>query len=222
MTYLWIGTALLMAAINWIAVWKDLKSLEYITKPGVMVILLVGVGLDSGFVDQMIWFGIGLLFSLAGDIFLMLPRVQLIPGLVSFLFTHLAYIAGFNPTPPPLNVVSLILAVFLIVASGRVFLRLKAGLQNTGKQKLILPVTFYSIAIILMLYSALLTLVREEWFYLSAISVSVGALLFYISDTIKAWDLFVSSIPRGKLRVRIPYHLGQILIILGAFLHYTT
>src|SRR6185503_13370199 len=37
----------------------------------------------------------GLIFSLAGDIFLMLPD-RFIPGLVSFLFAHVFYIAAFT------------------------------------------------------------------------------------------------------------------------------
>lgn len=40
---------------------------------------------------------LGLLCSLAGDIFLMLPGDRFIPGLVSFLLAHLAYI---TPSPP--------------------------------------------------------------------------------------------------------------------------
>lgn len=210
-----------MAVINWFAVWKDLKSLEYISKPGVIILLLGVVFSESAYEGQMFWFVLGLLFSLAGDIFLMLPRVQFIAGLVAFLFAHLAYIIGLTTMLPPMNIVSLILAGFLLISSIRVFRRVKASLQSSANEQLILPVLFYSIVISLMLYSALLTLAREEWYYLPAIFVSMGALLFYISDTIKAWHMFVTPLAHGKLRVRIPYHLGQTLIILGALLHFT-
>src|SRR5512136_1237152 len=37
----------------------------------------------------------GLLFSLAGDVFLMLPEDRFIPGLVSFLIAHVFYITAF-------------------------------------------------------------------------------------------------------------------------------
>ena len=39
---------------------------------------------------------IGLLCSLAGDIFLMLPKDRFLPGLISFFLAHLAYIAAFT------------------------------------------------------------------------------------------------------------------------------
>jgi hypothetical protein len=38
---------------------------------------------------------IGLMLSLAGDVFLLWPRQGFLPGLVSFLLAHLAYIAAF-------------------------------------------------------------------------------------------------------------------------------
>src|SRR3954469_11318097 len=38
----------------------------------------------------------GLLCSLVGDVFLMLPRERFVAGLVSFLFAHLFYIAAFT------------------------------------------------------------------------------------------------------------------------------
>ena len=38
----------------------------------------------------------GLVFSLAGDVFLMLPSDQFMAGLVSFLIAHLFYIAAFT------------------------------------------------------------------------------------------------------------------------------
>src|SRR5512147_2406717 len=39
---------------------------------------------------------VGLVFSLAGDVFLMLPRDRFLAGLASFLAAHLAYIAAFG------------------------------------------------------------------------------------------------------------------------------
>ena len=39
----------------------------------------------------------GMLFSLAGDVFLMLPQDLFVPGLVAFLLAHLCFIAAFFP-----------------------------------------------------------------------------------------------------------------------------
>jgi uncharacterized membrane protein YhhN len=50
--------------------------------------------------------------------------------------------------------------------------------------------------------------------------VSAGALLFFISDTMLAWNKFVQRLKYGPLAVIVTYHIGQILIAVGAVLHY--
>jgi len=47
-------------------------------------------------------------------------------------------------------------------------------------------------------------------------------LLFFISETFNAWIRFVNPLPYGRLRVMVTYHLGQILIALGALLHFNS
>lgn len=218
-TFIWV--ALIIAAIDWIAVAKSWKPLEYIAKPGVMVALLVWVWAINGYSGPMLWFALGLVFSLFGDIFLMLPREQFIAGLISFLLAHIAYLVGFFQTTPPLNIVSLILAVLVGITAFRIYRSIAAGLATSGNQALRPPVLIYTIVISLMLWSALLTLVGKEWLPVQALLAAGGALLFFLSDTFLAWNKFVSPIRHGKLLVIITYHLGQIMIILGAGLHYT-
>jgi uncharacterized membrane protein YhhN len=70
-----------------------------------------------------------------------------------------------------------------------------------------------------MVYSALMTWTRPGWSIISAIVVSVGAVLFYASDSMLAWDRFLKPLPHARLWVMVTYHLGQIGIILGAMLH---
>ena len=41
------------------------------------------------------WMAAGMVFSLAGDVFLMLPQDAFVPGLVSFLLAHLCFILAF-------------------------------------------------------------------------------------------------------------------------------
>ena len=217
-TFIWV--ALIIAVIDWIAVVKRWKRLEYIAKPGVMIALLVWVWGVNGFSGPMIWFALGLVFSLFGDIFLMLPREQFIAGLISFLLAHIAYLVGFLQTTPPLNIVSLILAVLVGIAATRIYRSIGAGLADSGNQALRPPMLIYTIVISLMLWSALLTLVGKEWLPVQALLAAGGALLFFLSDTFLAWNKFVSPIRHGKLLVIITYHLGQVMIILGAGLHY--
>lgn len=216
--FLWL--ALLFALVDWYAVGKNLKTIEYIAKPSVMLTLLVWLWRLDGLHGQMIWFAFGLLFSLAGDIFLMLPKERFIAGLAAFLLAHLAYIVGLNPTPPPISLPSLILLVMVVFTTAQVYRRLVAGITARKLEGLQRPILFYSIVISLMLLSALATLVRTEWKAFPSLWISLGALLFFISDATLAWNKFVVPLPYARLRVIIAYHIGQIAIVLGAVLHY--
>jgi uncharacterized membrane protein YhhN len=220
MSYLLIGVALIVAIADWVAVATQRKTLEYFAKPGVMLVLLVWLWQASGFSGSLIWFGLGLVFSMAGDIFLMLPRERFIAGLVAFLLAHVAYVVGFNQTPTAFNLAGFVLAVLVTLVFLRVYRRIAAGLDASGQAALKTPVLIYSLVISVMLLSALLTLAADTWQAGAAILVSAGALLFFLSDTLLAWNKFVTPIKWGRLAVIITYHLGQILITVGAALHY--
>jgi len=220
MSFTLIGLALVVAFLDWLAVAKKWVTLEYVAKPGVMVVLIAWLISVGGLQGYLIPFGLGLVFSLAGDVFLMLPRERFVAGLVSFLLAHIAYIIGFNDTFPPMNLVTLLVAVLVGLVTLRLYRRISQGLTASGNEKLKIPVLVYSIVISVMLLSALLTLVKPEWTALSALLSAFGALLFFISDSCLAWNKFVQLIPNGRLIVIITYHVGQILIITGAALHY--
>lgn len=220
MSFTLILLALIIAIVDWAAVYSRYKPLEYIAKPAVMVVLLIWMWQASAFQGALLWFGIALVFSLAGDVFLMLRREQFIPGLVSFLLAHLAYIIGFNQTSPAWNLPGLIIIVLVALTMLRIYRRIAAGLVAGGNSSLRTPVMIYSLVISLMLISALLTLTGNTWQALPAILVSTGALLFFISDTLLAWNKFVQPLRFAPLAVIITYHLGQTLLVLGAVLHY--
>jgi len=215
--FFWI--ALGIALLDWVAVAKQWKTLEYFAKPGVMVALLLSLWSTGGLSGPLLWFALGLFFSMWGDIFLMLPREQFIAGLVAFLLGHIAYLIGFNQPLPPLNLPGLILAVMVGLTAARLARAIVAGLLRSGNASLRLPVLAYSAVISLMLLSALLTLVRPDWDSGDALLASAGAMLFFISDSVLAWNKFVTPLPNGRLLVIITYHLGQALIALGAARH---
>jgi uncharacterized membrane protein YhhN len=219
MSYILYFISLIIAAIDWIAVAKKYKPVEYFAKPAVMISLLIWVLQSGGNNSFLIWFELGIVFSLAGDLFLMLPKERFLAGLISFLLAHICYLTGFSSAPPPINFASIVLAVIILITSLRIYRRILENLTNLKQGSLKIPILLYTTVISLMLYSALITLVREDWPVLSAIIVSIGALLFYISDVFLAWSKFITPLPHAKLRVIITYHLGQALIALGAVLY---
>jgi len=215
MSFTFLLLSLLIALLDWLAVARHWKPLEFVAKPGVMLALLAWLYSTTELRGQSAWFALGLVFSLLGDVFLMLPREQFIAGLVAFLLAHLAYLIGFNPTFPPINLASLILAVLVGATVTRVYRLIVAGLLTSGQGHLKIPVLVYSAVISLMLLSALYTLVRPEWSEGAAWLASSGAMLFFLSDTILAWNKFVHPLSNGRLLTMITYHLGQALIVVS-------
>ncbi|MCJ7550280.1 MAG: lysoplasmalogenase family protein, partial [Anaerolineae bacterium] len=64
------------AAVNWVAVARGIRRLETIFKPATLTAFVMGawlLGQHLGGGRLALWFVVALLFSLVGDIFLMLP-----------------------------------------------------------------------------------------------------------------------------------------------------
>lgn len=216
--HLFLILTLLTAMLDWYAVYKNWKKLEYFLKPVTMVFLFSWLISVVGVEGMAFWFGLGLIFSLAGDIFLMLPKEQFIAGLIAFLLAHICYIIGFNPTLPPFTPLDLFLIVFVAAIGKELYLNIAAGLEKQGKAALQKPVMTYTVVIALMLISAIFTIFRAEWSLAAALTVSLGAALFMLSDAILAWNKFVEPIKNGRIMNMAAYHLGQVILIVGVWM----
>jgi hypothetical protein len=71
-----------------------------------------------------------------------------------------------------------------------------------------------------MLLSAILTFYRVDWKPSASGLVSLGAILFYFSDIILAWNKFVKPVRNGRVMNMITYHLGQIALVSGVLLQF--
>lgn len=217
-----LGIYLLVAILDWVAVAKSFKPLEYLAKPGAMIVLIAWLASLGGLNPPAVWFTLGLVLSLAGDVFLMLPDEKFVAGLAAFLIAHLCYTVGYNTTPLPINVVSAILLALVALVAIRLYRRIEKGLIADGQGALRLPVLLYSLVISVMLFSALTTFLRPEWAPGAALLAGIGALLFYLSDSLLAWNKFVQPLRNGRLMVIVTYHIGQALIAGGALMNYLT
>lgn len=208
--------AFLFAGLELLALWKNWRLLEFLAKPAVMVCLFTWLALEGGLHDAVLWFRLGILFSLAGDIALLFIDRFFIYGLAAFLFAQVAYLVGFNtPFPDTAAIWSVGIAIVVGVSAARVIRKIVNGVRQKGQTRLVKPIIIYSLVITLMLLSALLTLFRPEWKSTPALLVSIGASLFYLSDIVLAWNKFVSPIRHGRMLNIGLYHLGQIAIITG-------
>jgi uncharacterized membrane protein YhhN len=201
--WLLLGVAAALAAANWVAVDQRRTRLEYAAKPAVMLALVgVALTLDPETSSARGWFVAALVFSLAGDVFLMLPRDLFVPGLASFLVAHLCYVAGFlaEDTSDAGWVAGGAVVVLALATLGRrIFTAVRAG-----DDALVGPVAAYMAVISAMLAAACAT---------GDGRAIVGAGFFYGSDALIAWTRFVAPIERGPVAIMVTYHVGQALLV---------
>lgn len=150
---------------------------------------------------------VGLIFSLGGDVFLMLPSDRFIWGLISFLIAHLFYIAAFV-YPTGIVVSPLFLALYLAYAGVMVWQlwpHIGGGLR--------IPVLIYMTVILIMGWQSL-----ERWSLLqtsSALLAAIGATLFVISDSTLALDRFRARFSSARYLVLSTYFAAQWFLALS-------
>lgn len=199
---------LVCAALNLRAVFAGAQGQEFVFKPLTTVLtFLLAATVPAG--AHACWrpaILAGLLASLAGDVFLMLPGDHFVPGLASFLLAHLLYIGaftrdGWRASPWPAAACGVYVMVLLWWVA-----------PHAGAHRL--PVAMYALVIGAMAWQAL-----ERWRALRApapLAAALGAVLFVLSDSALAADRFVVPFGWAPLAVMGTYVPAQWLIALSA------
>ena len=151
------------------------------------------------------WIRIGLLLSLLGDVFLLWPRQGFLPGLVSFLLAHLAYIAAFS-VPLRLGAKPLPFVLYAAIAA-LVLMQLWPGIPAGLRA----PVLAYVVCLAGMAAQA------AAWWRASAglpteklaRRAALGGLLFMASDSLLAFNKFAAPLPLSALWILLSYWLAQ-------------
>lgn len=178
------------ALADWIAVAQGWKRVEYVAKPAALVALVVYAALGPAASP---WLLAALVFSLLGDMALMLPADLFVAGLGAFLLAHIAYIIDFDAA----LVARLIwLAGTLALLSPLAF-RL---VRSVNDARLRPAVAAYILVIAFMVASALAS---------GNVLAAAGAILFMVSDTLIAWNRFVHRLAWAQPAIMITYHLAQ-------------
>ena len=140
----------------------------------------------------------GLAFCIIGDATLH----WFLFGLTAFFIGHLFYMAGFFTQ---WKYSKMRLTMIIPIAGFACFIgfRLVEALSQEGNAGLIFPVIAYIFIISLMTFSAVMT--GNEW-------AIAGSVLFVISDSILAWNMFIAPVPSSNVLVMLPYYGGQFLI----------
>jgi uncharacterized membrane protein YhhN len=205
--FLLLAITAAVAVFDWAAVHVGNKPLEYVAKPLTMVVLIAAVLAMTPSSDAArTFFVAALVFSLIGDVFLMLPDRErfFVFGLGSFLIGHLAYIPGLWLLGFDLRMllVGLLIVSAFVTTIGR---QVVAGVR-ASEPKLTMPVTVYMGVISVMVVSAFATA--------RPIAIA-GALLFYASDALIAWNGFIKEHRWGKLAIIVTYHAAQVGLALA-------
>ncbi len=204
--------------VEWFAVATESPRLRRISKPAAMLALLVWFTQQGAWQGVLWWFGMGLVLSLIGDIFLLLPVFLFPAGALSFLTAHVFYIVGLNQTLPAVTWQNLLLVAAVAVVVFLFARKFFRSLKRRHSKRLKALIIVYMLGISIMLLSALLTPLRPGWPTAAAAWTVTGALLFVISDSTLAWNKFIRPLKYGSLLVMVTYLLGQLGIVTGALL----
>ena len=192
--------AAVLGGADWWAVWTGRRPVRWVTKPGALVALIaVAVALEPFDDGVRRWMVLGLVLSLAGDVFLLGAERWFVGGLASFLLGHVAYVVAMGSQYDTPVGLALGLA-FVVTAVAVVARRLVASVASGGHRDLVAPVVAYITVISAMVVAAFGT--GAPW----AIG---GAVLFYASDATLAWNRFLEPRRFGPVAVMVTYHLAQ-------------
>lgn len=218
--YIFLIAAFIFAGLEALALHKGWLKLEILAKPAVMLCLFFWFYLSVGLDGALLWFGLGILFSLLGDVFLLWLDRLFLYGLVAFLFAHIFYTVGFNTPLPAISAWSVILAVLIGWGGAKVIRRILASAIEKGQGQMRLPIIVYSVVISVMLLSAMVKLNDLTWQAGASILVAIGAFLFYLSDIVLAWHKFVNPFKHGRIYNIALYHLAQTMLVAGVIVQY--
>ena len=184
-----------------------LSEMHHVLKPLAMLLAIVFVAYRADFAWArgrfFMYLLAALVFSLAGDVFLMLSG-HFIAGLVSFLVAHLFYIALFKQGTAWFPSRKALVATLAVGASMYAFLW--SGLAPALRG----PVAAYVLVIALMAAQAIgrAAVLRDK----AAVGAAIGACFFMLSDSLLATNKFAFVLPMAPLWVLGTYYVAQILI----------
>lgn len=206
----WLGAALCVCAALAIASapWAlDVALLNFIFKPLATLCVIAFAALRAG-ADRVAasarrWVLVGLWLSLAGDVALLWPSAGFLPGLVSFLLAHLAYLVAFTRYHrfgawwPAFAAYAL--------AAGLILWRLWPGVPAALQA----PVIAYVLCLASMAAQAAVLWRRGVP---RGGVLALGGALFVVSDALLATNKFAGPLPLASLWILTSYWAAQACI----------
>lgn len=192
--------------------YDNIANLNYVAKPVLLISLIIFFWKKSTHIEKKIkqLILLALIFSLAGDILLVLVHQSenfFIGGLMAFLIAHIFYVLVFlkqrNRSKNPFIFIS-----FMLFYGMLLFYFLKDGLSD-----MLLLVILYMTIILSMVTTAFLR--QGQVAKNSFLMVFIGAILFMISDSILALNKFYQPLAFTNFSIMFTYAFAQLFIVFG-------
>lgn len=204
----WLIVAILVTGVIHLATLSlDSTALNWIFKLLPMALIIV-LAVSSQPADKLKMYKvlvvIGLIFCIAGDAFLLKDGNQwFMFGLSSFLVGHIFYVAAMIRRWE-FSLLALLCMVPIGVYSWLIGWELHNGIMSdSGQSDLWPPVVIYVSVISVMCWIAIMS---RNW------HAAVGAILFAASDSILAWNKFISTVPASGFWIMLTYFTAQLFI----------
>ena len=219
-----LGVGGAVAIVDWVGVGLKARRVEYVAKPLTLLLFTAAALALTPVSDLRRGYTVtALVFSLAGDVLLMLPdpdpveqararrrgetgRIELFPfGLAAFLLAHVNYIAAFREGGATLGTTA-VAALFVLPVAVPLGTLIVRALVARGERALQMPVIVYIAVLGGMTASAVAT---------GSLITAAGAWLFLASDATLAWDRFLRRLRWGPVAVAVTYHAAQALLVVS-------
>jgi uncharacterized membrane protein YhhN len=199
-----------------VLVWAEFRGnrrLVYLVKPAstllVIAVALLSLLTPDADLSFTLWVTAGLVLSLGGDVALMIKTDRaFLAGLVLFLLAHIVYSIGFT-LPNGFHPQDVVSAAVLLGVAILVYRYLRPGLGSMQG-----PVMFYILIICLMVNRAISTFYGDVFTTAQAWLLTIGAMLFWLSDLVLAVNRFRHPFEANRLSLFL-YFGGQLLIALS-------
>ena len=211
-TFFWIYIALVLP-LNLVSHFFGISSLEFITKPLLMPLLMLVFSFSTKGLSSSLKIGVfgALFFSWIGDVALLYDDVNpylFIVGLIGFLIAHLHYVFVFiksnKDNGPSFVLKKILIPLFVIYTLGFIY----SLWPYLGELKI--AVVVYATVLMFMGVFATLRKISTGFYF-----VLFGAILFVISDSVLAFNKFHTPFGSARILTMLTYGIAQLLIVLG-------
>ncbi len=203
----------LMAGITWYAAATKNMRLYKVTKPLVILPLIIWFILRGHTESPYKFFIIGLCYSLIGDIFLAFwTKITFFIGMIVFGIAHIFYAIGYSQWPTDwFSFGNLLLVPAMVILFATLTYR-PAASKDPKMKTYFQAGMAYGVLILTMLVLAGTSYWRQGWTVIPATMALIGAMLFVTSDTLIALETLGFTQKNVRFWVISTYHVSQFLI----------